>query len=138
MPEFAQYLNNQWVLGNFTSWKIFCSESGVVSTNNALESINSIIKKSYTLNARHTLSALVDILIEQLVFDISMDIKDLRKCFETRRCPAVEVKQKSEKIDDLTYNIFEQGDSMVTYKNWAKVLYTLLVAVMVLVLVGTS
>ena len=84
MPEFTQYFNNQWVLGNFTSWKIFCSESGEASANNALESFNSIIKKSYTLNVRHTISAVVDILIERLVFDISMDIKDLRKCFEMR------------------------------------------------------
>ncbi len=108
------------MLGNFTSWKIFCSESGVASTNNALESFNCIIKKSSTLNARHPLSALVDILIERLVFDITMDIKDLRKCFETRQCPAKEVKQKSEKIDDLTYKICEQGDSMVTYQKSSK------------------
>ncbi len=97
-----------------------CSESGVASASNALESFNSIIKKSYTLNARHTLSALVNLLFERLVFDISMDIKDLTKCFETGRCPAVEVEQKSEKIDDLTYNICDQGDSMVTYQKLGK------------------
>lgn len=45
MPEFAWYFNNQWVLGNFTQLKIFCSESGIASTNNALNSFNNIIKR---------------------------------------------------------------------------------------------
>ncbi len=39
------------------------------------------IKKLYTLHTRHSLSALVDILMEWLVFDVSMDIKILRKCY---------------------------------------------------------
>jgi hypothetical protein len=61
-PEFARYFSAQWILGNFTNWKIYCSEPGIASTNNALESFNNIVKKSYTLNTRHSLSALVDIL----------------------------------------------------------------------------
>jgi hypothetical protein len=31
-------------LGNFTNWKIYCSEQGIVSTKNALESFNNLIK----------------------------------------------------------------------------------------------
>jgi len=36
-PEFARYFSAQWILGNFTNWKIYCSEPGIASTNNALE-----------------------------------------------------------------------------------------------------
>jgi len=115
-PEFARYFSAQWMSGNFTNWKIFCSEPGIASTNNALESFNNVIKRSYTLNARHTLSALLDIFMERLVFDVSMDLKDLRKCFEMRRLPAVKVKEKSDKIDETSYVIRELGDSIVTYR----------------------
>jgi hypothetical protein len=58
------------------NWKIYCSEPGIVSTINAMESFNNIIKKSHTLYTRHSLSALVEIFMEQLVFDVSMDIKE--------------------------------------------------------------
>ncbi len=55
MVEFAAYFSVQWALGNFISWKIYHSEpSGIAITDKALESFNNIIKKSYTLNARHT------------------------------------------------------------------------------------
>jgi hypothetical protein len=76
-----------------TNWKIYCSEPGIASTNNALESFNNLSKKSYTLNTRHTLSALIEIFTEQLVFNVSMDIKELKKCYETSCLPAVAVKQ---------------------------------------------
>lgn len=115
-PEFARYFSAQWILGNFTNWKIYCSEPGIASTNNALESFNNIIKKSYTLNARHSLSALVDIFIERLLFDYSMDLKDLRKCFELRRLPAVSVKEESERIDGANYLIREEENFTVTYR----------------------
>jgi hypothetical protein len=36
-PEFARCFSAQWILGNFTNWKIYCSEPGIASTNNALE-----------------------------------------------------------------------------------------------------
>jgi hypothetical protein len=78
-PEFARYFNTQWISGHFPNWKIYCSAHGIASTNNALDSFNNVIKRCYTLNARHSLSALVDLFMEQLVFDISMDIKDVRK-----------------------------------------------------------
>jgi hypothetical protein len=42
--------------------------------------------------------------MEWLVFDISMDIKELQKCFKLCHLPAVEVKQKSETIDDNNNN----------------------------------
>ncbi len=69
VPEFARYFHTQWFLGNFNDWQIYCSAPGVASTNNALESFNNIIKRCYTLNARHSLSALVDLFMERLVFD---------------------------------------------------------------------
>jgi hypothetical protein len=41
VPDFANYFEEQWNNGDeFTNWKIFCSEPGVTSTNNALESFN--------------------------------------------------------------------------------------------------
>jgi len=112
--EFARYFYMQWILGSFTTWKIYCSEPGIASTNNALESFNNTLKKSYTLNSRHAFSALLDIFIERLVFDVSMDLSDLRKCFKLRRLPAVEIKVKSEKIDETSYFIREHGNSIVT------------------------
>jgi hypothetical protein len=72
----------KWIAGHFTNWKIYCSAPGMASTNNALESFKNVIIRCYTLHARHSLSALVDLFMEWLVFDISMDIKDLRKCYE--------------------------------------------------------
>jgi hypothetical protein len=37
----------QWILGNFTHWKIYCSAPGRTSTNNALESFNNVMKRCY-------------------------------------------------------------------------------------------
>lgn len=34
------------------------------------------------------------------MFDVSMDVKDLRKCYEMHPLPTMEVKEKSEKIDE--------------------------------------
>ena len=113
-PEFTRYFNMQWISGHFTNWKIYCSAPGIASTNNALELFNNVIKRCYTLNARHSLSALVDLFMEQLVFDISMDIKDLRKCYELRCLPSLEVKQKSEAIDESNYVIREERNALVT------------------------
>jgi hypothetical protein len=53
-PEFTRYFNMQWISGHFTNWKIYCSAPGIASTNNALESFNDVIKRCYTLNARHS------------------------------------------------------------------------------------
>jgi hypothetical protein len=53
--------------------------------------------------------------MEWLMFDISMDIKDLHKCYELRRLPSLEVKQKSEAIDERNYVIREEMNAVVTY-----------------------
>jgi hypothetical protein len=108
-------------LGNFNDWQIYCSARGVASTNNALESFNNVIDRCYTLNARHSLSELVDLFMEQLVFDISMDIKDLRKCYELCHLLSLEVKQKSEAINESNYVIREESDALVTYQKHGKV-----------------
>ena len=114
-PEFSRYFNMQWISGHFTNWKIYCSAPGIASTNNALESFNNVRKRCYTLNARLSLSALVDLFMEQLVFDLSMDIKDLHKYYELCHLPSVEVKQKSEAIDESNYVIREERNALVTY-----------------------
>jgi hypothetical protein len=57
----------------------------ITNTNNALEFFNNVITRFYTLNARHSLSSLVDLFMEQLVFDLSMDIKALWKCYKLGR-----------------------------------------------------
>jgi hypothetical protein len=49
------------------------------------------------------------------VFHISMDIKDLHKCYELHPLPFVEVKQKSEAIDESNYVIREERNALVTY-----------------------
>jgi hypothetical protein len=120
-PEFARYFNTQWISGHFTNWKIYCSAPGIASTNNALELFNNVIKRCYTLNARHSLSALVDLFMERLVFDISMDIMDLRKCYELCRLLSLEVKQKSEAIDESNYVIREERNVLVTYQKHGNV-----------------
>jgi hypothetical protein len=121
-PGFARYFNTQWISGHFTNWKIYCSAPGIASTNNALEYFNNVIKRCYTLNARHSLSALVDLFTEWLVFVISMDIKDFRKCYELRHLPSVEVKQKSEAIDESNYVIREERNALVTYQKHGNVI----------------
>ncbi len=75
VPDFATYFDEQWNTGDeFTNWKIFCSEPGVASTNNALESFKNTIKKSYTFGTRHCLSALFDIILDHLIVDVSLDL----------------------------------------------------------------
>jgi hypothetical protein len=113
-PEFARYCNGSWVIsppGRFIAVSL-----GLRVQSMLWSPFNSTLKKSYTLNSRHTLSALLDIFIERLVFDVSMDLNDLRKSFQLRRLPAVEIKVKSEKIDDTSYFIREHGNSIVTYR----------------------
>jgi len=59
--------------------------------------------------------------MEQLVFDISMDIKDLRKCYELCHLPSVDVKQISEAIDEGNYVIREERNALVTYQKHSNV-----------------
>jgi hypothetical protein len=51
-----------------------------------------------------------------MVFDVSMNIKDLQNCYVMHHLPAVEVKEKTEDIDDNNYIVKEEGDSIVTYQ----------------------
>ncbi len=81
-PGFAEYFIDQWDTENsFNSWRIFCSASGVASTNNALESFNKTIKKNFTLGSHHLLPALFDIIMERLLLNFSLDIIMERKIF---------------------------------------------------------
>jgi hypothetical protein len=49
------------------------------------------------------------------VFNVSIDIKELQKCYKIRRLPAVVVKEILEKIDNNGYTVREEGDLIVTY-----------------------
>lgn len=49
---FARYFKKQWVEGEFREWKVYESEPGVATTNNAVESFNSNLKKQYTKRKR--------------------------------------------------------------------------------------
>ena len=55
------------------------------------------------------------------MFDISMDIKDLHKCYEWRHLPSLEVKQKSEAIDERNYVNREERNALVTYQKHGNV-----------------
>jgi uncharacterized Zn finger protein len=59
--------------------------------------------------------------MEQLVFDISMDIKDLHKWYGLHHLPSFEVKQKSEAIDERNYVIREERNALVTYRKHGNV-----------------
>jgi len=67
------------------------------------------------------LSTLVDLFMEHLVFDISMDIKELQKCYELCCLPALEMKQKSDTIDDNNDVIRENRNAIVTYQKHGNV-----------------
>ena len=82
-----------------------CSAPGVANTNNALELFNKTIKKNYTLGTCHSLPALLDIVMEKLLFNFSLDIIAERKIFEERRNPCSKVRQNSNAIDDVTYRV---------------------------------
>ena len=105
-PQFATYFDSQWNPNDsFNKWKIFCSEPGVACTNNAIESFNKTFKKNYTFGTRHSLPALVDIIMEKLIFNLSMDIINGRKAYEVRRKPTSTVRRKCNAISDETYTI---------------------------------
>ena len=59
--------------------------------------------------------------MEHLVFDISMDIKELQKCYELCCLPALEMKQKSDTIDDNNDVIRENRNAIVTYQKHGNV-----------------
>ncbi len=45
--EFALYFHKQWVEGRFNKWKVFNSPAGCATTNNSLESFNTMLKKCF-------------------------------------------------------------------------------------------
>jgi hypothetical protein len=86
--EFAYYFEQQWNTGtDFTNWKVFSCEPGVCTTNNALESFNAMFKRSYTNHSRHTLPALLDIIMQALIVDLSREVMHGRKTFHNKRTP---------------------------------------------------
>lgn len=50
--DFAMYFHRQWVQGPFNEWQIFQSAPGCATTNNAIESFNSTLKKYFTNRKR--------------------------------------------------------------------------------------
>jgi hypothetical protein len=86
--KFAYYFEQQWNTGtDFTNWKVFSYEPGVCITNNALESFNAMFKRSYTNHSHHTLPALLDIIMEAFIVDLSREVMHGRKVFHTKRTP---------------------------------------------------
>jgi hypothetical protein len=67
--NFALYFYQQWVVGEFKEWQIFCSSPRVATTNNAVESLNATLKKYFTCRKRFKLGKyflLCDLCINQL------------------------------------------------------------------------
>ena len=88
LNEFAYYFEQQWNTGtDFTNWKVFSCEPGMCTTNNALESFNAMFKCSYTNHSPHTLPALLDIMMEALIVDLSREVMHGRKVFQTKGTP---------------------------------------------------
>jgi len=86
--EFAYYFEQQWNTGtDFTNWKVFSCEPGVCTTNNALESFNAMFKHSYTNHIRHTLPALLDIIMDALLVDLSREVMHGHTVFHTKHTP---------------------------------------------------
>lgn len=75
---------------NFTYWNVFSTEPGVANTNHALESFNYVVKRSYTFHVHHALPELLDLVMDHLMIDISMNIVSKHKCFEVK-CPHKQV-----------------------------------------------
>jgi hypothetical protein len=69
------------------NWKVFSCEPGVCKTNNALESFNAMFKCSYTNHSCHTLPALLDIIMEALIVDLSREVMHGHKVFHTKHTP---------------------------------------------------
>ncbi|POM81486.1 Hypothetical protein PHPALM_538 [Phytophthora palmivora] len=64
---FAQCMWSQWLTGRFSAWQLYLTPSGLASTNNPAETINTLPKRDYTLRGRIKMGALV---------------KELRNCCE--------------------------------------------------------
>jgi hypothetical protein len=110
VPDFATYFDTQWNRADsFSNWKIFCSAPGVARTHNAIESFNKIIKCKYHFGLQCCLSALFDVILEQLVVDLSLEVASNRKCYEVRRKPSLKVMKKVTTITTDNYLISKCG-----------------------------
>lgn len=59
--EFAFYFQKQWKMGTFNEWQIFQSAPGCATTNNAVESFNSTLKKYFTNRKRFKIGKYYDL-----------------------------------------------------------------------------
>ena len=111
--DFAYYFEQQWNSGtSFNQWKVYCCPPGIATTNNALESFNTMFKRSYTNHTRHTLPALYDIIHDRLLVDLSRDIISARKVFHMKRIPERIAYVNANAINRDSYLIESYGSSM--------------------------
>jgi hypothetical protein len=83
--KLANYFEQKWNTGtDFTNWKVFSFKPGVCTTNNVLESFNAMFKCSYTNHSPHTLPALLDIIMEALILELSREAMHGHKVFHTK------------------------------------------------------
>ena len=115
-PDFEQYFRMQWHNTVFDQWKVFNSAPGVVNTNNAVESFNATLKRIYTNHSRHTLPALVDIILKRLLPDLAMHIYTREKAFSLKRRPDSKTYAKVSAITPDKYNIVTTGLVMRFFK----------------------
>ncbi len=117
VPDFVTYFNNQWNRGDdFTNWKVFNSAPGIANTNNALESFNNLIKRNYTFHVRHPLPALLDLILDRLLFDLSMDVISKRSVYEIKRNPPPNIQNNVQDITPENYAI-RHGVAVSHYTN---------------------
>ncbi|RLN88063.1 hypothetical protein BBJ28_00003622 [Nothophytophthora sp. Chile5] len=57
--DFAQYMSGQWLGSRFSGWQLYSTPSGFASTNNPVETFNSILKRDYTLRRCLKMGALL-------------------------------------------------------------------------------
>jgi hypothetical protein len=76
--------------------------------------------------------------MEGLVFGISMEVKDLKKCYELHHLPAVDVKHKSEAIDENNYASGKKGMDLLLIENMVMLTFIVLIAQPVCVVADTS
>ena len=48
LTKFSQYFNDQWLVSQWSEWKLFSRPAGFSTTNNNTEGFNKVIKKIYT------------------------------------------------------------------------------------------
>ena len=102
-PDFDDYFREQWHHTVFDQWKVFNSAPGVSTTNNAIEGFNSSLKRIYTNHARHTLPALVEILLDRLLPDLAVSITSGEKTFALKRKPDVRTYERATKVTSDRY-----------------------------------